>query len=143
MANKLDNAVVAIIAALQGDLVKADGTGVLKSVERRVVIPGEANVPAAGVVMARFHREDTTWIGEVLVTLVTNKGGLGLDTSVTEICAEIDASIETLVNNGTAGVVIDQPMFDPWYHATNANSPLCHVGATGSLRIRGESPLKI
>ena len=144
MANKIDNVIDNLETQLK-TLVSADGTGVLKSVERRIPNPfAERNPPVLGLVISRVYREiGKIWIAEGGLFLVANKGQTTADETITELVAEIDAQIEALMNSGSAGGSIDNPIFDFWYAPNADNGPLMHVGATGSLRIRVEGPLKI
>lgn len=144
MANRIDNCVDAIQTKLTTDLVKADGTGVLKAVKRAVISPfTEPNPPVLGLVVSRLSRESTTWTAQVLLMLAANAGGMTCDERVTDLIARTDDKIVELIDAGSAGGCIDRPVWDAWYGLAQRGQPLQHVGALGTLRIRVEDPLLI
>ncbi len=139
MANKIDITLDAIETKLN-TLVPAT----VKVVTRRIINPfTEHSVPVIGLAISRLHRErGNSWIADVLIMIAANKGGVEADQTVTELVAEVDDKIDELVTAGTAGGMIDTPMWDFWYDAASMETPLQHVGAIGGLRIRVESSLK-
>ena len=139
MANKIDNVIDAIETALAA-LVTA---GTLKTVKREVLLPfAEHNPPVLGLAASALHRETTTWIAEVLITMVTHKGSTSADQTCTELVATIDAAIMAVNGEGKGGI-IDQPRWEFWYDVHKSGEPLQHVGAVASVRIRCQDPLAI
>ena len=144
MANKIDNVMDNIAAALATALVEADGSGVLKSITRGVIAPATVrNPPEMGLAISRLSRESTTWEVDGLMTLVANKGGVAADETITELVAGIDAAFTALIEAGTAGGSLDRPVWDLWASAANPTAPLALVGAMGGFRIRVQDPIKI
>jgi len=132
-----------LVAALNG-LVKADGSGVLKSVVHHPIRAGSTIYPPViGVAVSRVRRETTTWFADVALMLAAGKGSDTPEDAVLETLAEVDAVVEAFIDTFAVGGSLDQPTWDLWYDAPNTNSPLQLVGAIGAMRIRIEGPLKM
>lgn len=140
MSNKIDTVMDAVETKLN-ELVESDGSGILKVVKRGVINPLKAQqTPVVGVAPSRFRRETDIWICEMLLMLACRTGGGDADAAITDVLIEVDAKIEALVDAGTAGGVIDSPVWDSWY--TPRRDQMALVGAIASLRFRLEAPLK-
>lgn len=140
MANKIDTVIDAVETKLN-ELVEADGSGVLAAVERGVINPLKGQqLPVCGVAPSRFRREGAIWVCEMLIMLAARTGTGDADTAITDVLIEVDAAIEALVDAGTAGGVIDDPVWDSWYQPRGDS--LAVVGAIATLRFKVESPLK-
>ena len=144
MANKIDTAMDALETKLK-ELVEADGTGVLKAVERRIINPlTETNLPICGLLPAEAFRHGgqaatADWEVPVLVMVCTRAKGVQADQTITEIIAEIQAKVDALNASDAPGGVFDLPRWDFWYNLRLTDVP---VGAWGSLRIKFTGTLK-
>ncbi len=140
MANKIDN-VISAIATKLNELV--DGT--LKVVKRRVIIPATVGpaLPELGIALSTFRRERNTWICDLELFLVVQKGGGEPDEAITEVVAKVDDKIVVLIDAHTAGGVIDRPIWDAWLDPSDPDSPLSIIGAVGRVRIRVEDPILV
>jgi len=144
MAENKFTAVVKNIATKVGELVSADGSGVLKAVKRAVIVPANAGqTPTLGIVLGDFTREDGFfWSGNLMLMLVASKGGKQIDESVVDLCADVTAKIDALVTAGTAGGRVDAIKWQTWYQPGENPAALDNVGAIGQARIVVENPLK-
>jgi len=147
MANRIDNCLDSIEAKLKADLVKADGTGVLKVVERRIINPLiEVNVPVFSFVPSRGERKGEQgsyqdWDIALLGQLCTRGKNTKCDEAVTELAGEIMASLKAWNDGNAPGGVIDVPVWDFWYQPHQ--QALVPVGALFAMRLQLDGQLKI
>jgi hypothetical protein len=144
MANKVDTLMDAVETKL-AELVSADGTGVLKAVERRVINAlTEPRVPILGLVPSDATRRGgqgatAAWEVAVLVMLCTRAKDVACDESITEIMAEIMGKLDALNASDSPGGSIDMPGWHFWYRIGDSEVP---VGAWGTLRLGVTGTLK-
>ena len=144
MANKISNVITKIAAALEA-LVTA---GVIRKVYRRPVNPlTERNVPCVAVLASRHQRRggpagSRDWHSEVLIQVLARQGAVA-DEAFLDLMAEVDGALETLAAGGTAGGLLDSPLWDDWYNPSADGAQLLRVGSLGTLSITVEAPLKV
>lgn len=140
MANKIDNAVDAIVTRLNS-VHGPGGTDAIfkKGVARKIILAHRVSSrPVMGIVVDDFWREGgTTWIVNLLLMLVD-------DADMFEDVAKITATLKALAaEDGTLPANMDRPKWHAWHDlATPAGSPK-KTGALGSLRIRVQEPFLI
>jgi hypothetical protein len=110
---------------------------------RRVLNPAndaDLTVPALSILPSRWQREDREWTCVVGLQIISRSREDVADQTVLELCARVDDKVCELIDAGTAGGLIDQPVWDGWYSRANG---LALIGAAGSLRIRVNDPILI
>jgi len=139
MANKLSTVMDNLTTALDG-LVEA---GTVKAVERTIVVPArEHNPPVVGLVLDDFRRDDQVWVGNALLVIVAARGGGVADEVVIDLVAEVDDVIQTAIDAGNLGGIVDTPHWSNWFTSWGRDTGWSLVGARGTLRIQTVAPLK-
>lgn len=141
--NKIDIAVDNVRTKLL-ELVSADGSGELKSVERKCIVFGTVNnPPVLGLFIDEFWRETNTWFANALIMLQANKGDLTVDKRIITLAGLVDKKITELADSGSAGGVIDRPRWMTWTTMAAQGAGVRPVGAIGEMRIRVADPVVV
>jgi len=139
VANRFSN----VLANVRTKLLDLVDSGTLRAVRNTLLTPtGDAMAPVATVVASRMRRDGSTWIGEALLQVLVGSGGSASEETIVETMAAIDAALAALMDSGSAGGVIDRPVWDFWPHRT-AGGEWVMVGCMATLRVRVEDPLLI
>jgi len=134
--NKLSNAMTNLQLALES-LVRDKS---LRKVKRTIGYPlTDPDIPCLYLKVVRYWREGNAWRAEVFLGLVTRAGQAGDDEANIDLACRVDQVIAGLMKTGTAGAVMDGPVWEPWEWRPQETSPLVPVGSIGSLKLSGLS----
>ena len=135
MSNKLSPVRTKIETALKTLVVSGD----LKAVKRGAInMLEEPSLPVLGIAEGRFWRKGSCWT-EILELRIGVKSSDGTLDDAIELSALIEGKLETLINSGTAGGVIQKPTFDCWHNVTGNKNAIVVIKA--SVEITVETPL--
>lgn len=137
MANKLTT----VIDAIQAQLETLSS---LKAVQRGLINPvTEKNLPVVALAAHRLRRRDGVWECDLLIqAMPTRDSTIDPDEATADLVAELQDKIEALIDAGTAGGYIAEPVWDCWYTPGSGKFPLRPVGAVGMTTIAIDGALK-
>lgn len=134
MSNKISTVVDNIEAGL-ADLVPET----LHAIKRKVInAQTEKNPPVLGISISRFWRSAVDdWHAQVLLQLVTRKGGDDIDEATIDLAGAVAANIQATIDAGNIGGHVDKPVFDTWHNRVGDHLALVGVVATLDIDITG------